>query len=169
MADTKSTDHSDAGADLTNQRSSSRPGSITQEGKDINTSQTHKQRMEGVETTQGHQGTPSKDFDPDKANADRDGFGMQDTDRRPADRDNAQGDAQVGASPLHDSRYSRDEDRSRGSVSAQPGQQEADIKDEHPERPGHATPEGKAQNGKGNDERGEYGKGSANTQPGTAG
>lgn len=164
MANTKTTDRRDAGADLTNQRSSSRPGAITQEGKDINTPQTHEQRMEGVETKQGHQGTDSRDYRPNKSVEDRGGYGMQDTDRRPADRDNDQGKAQLGASPLHDSRYSRDEDRSRGSVSAQPGQQDANVQDERPERPGHDTPEGKAHNGKGNDERGGYGVGTANPE-----
>ena len=89
---------------------------------------------------------------------------MQDTDRRPGDRENGEGNAQVGASPLHDSRYSRDEERSRGSVSAQPGQEKADVQDEHPERPGHDTPEGKARNGQGNDERGGYGVGTANPE-----
>lgn len=44
---------------------------------------------------------------------------------------------------------------------AQPGQTDANVKDEHPERPGHGTAKGRAYTGKGNDERGKYGRGSA--------
>ncbi|MBP2159193.1 MULTISPECIES: hypothetical protein [Asticcacaulis] len=164
MADTKYPISRDKERDSGAQPERNRPDSITQEGKDINTALSHDQRMHGVETSEGHQGSGSGDFQSNKPAEDQGGYGMQDTDRRPADRDNAEGNAQVGASPLHDSRYSRDEERARGSVSAQPGQEKADIQDERPERPGHDTPEGKAHNGRGNDERGGYGVGTANPE-----
>jgi hypothetical protein len=164
MVDTKFPNRRDTERDSAAQPERNRPDSITQEGKDINTTLSHDQRMDGVDASAGLQGSGDKDYEPNKPVEDRGGYGMQDTDRRPADRDNAQGSAQVGASPLHDSRYSRDEERARGSVSAQPGQEDANVQDENPERPGHDTPEGKAENGKGNDERGGYGVGTANPE-----
>lgn len=164
MADSKFPIRRDEERDSGAQPERNRPDSITQEGKDINTTLSHDQRMHGVETSAGNQGSGNADYQPNKPVEDRGGYGMQDTDRRPGDRENGEGNAQVGASPLHDSRYSRDEERSRGSVSAQPGQEKADVQDEHPERPGHDTPEGKARNGQGNDERGGYGVGTANPE-----
>lgn len=164
MVDTKFPNRRDTERDSSEQPERNRPHSLTQAGKDLNKTLTYEQRMAEVETTAGDTGSNSEDYAPNKTVEDRGGYGMQDTDRRPADRDNAQGSAQVGASPLHDSRYSRDEERARGSVSAQPGQQDANVHDEHAERPGHDTPEGKAENGKGNDERGGYGVGTANPE-----
>ncbi len=164
MAETKFPVSRDTERDSGAQPERNRPDSITQEGKDINTTLSHDQRMHGVETSAGNQGSGTDDYQPNKPTEDRGGYGMQDTDRRPGDRDNAEGGAQVGAAPQHDSRYSRDEERSRGGVSAQPGQEKADIQDEHPERPGHNTSEGKAHNGRGNDERGGYGVGTANPE-----
>jgi hypothetical protein len=165
MADTRYPTRRDKERDSGAQPDRNRPDSITQEGKDINTTLSHDQRMHGVETVAGHQGTDSDDFQPNKPAEDQGDYGMQDTDRRPGDRENGvQGDAQTGAALQHDSRYSREEERSRGSVSAQPGQEKADIQDERPERPGHDTPEGKAHNGRGNDERGGYGVGTANPE-----
>lgn len=153
MADTKTHSRRDAGSELTNVRGSSRPGSITQDGKDINTPLSHEDRMEGVNTQAGHQGTSSTDYQPNRPDQDRGGFGMQDTDRQPGKADAVDPDEPQA-------RYGSDEDRSRGSVSAQPGQEKADVTDQRPEHPGHGTAEGKAQTGKGNDERGEYGRGS---------
>ena len=164
MAETKYPNNRDKERDSGAQPERNRPASITQEGKDINTTLSHDQRMRGVETVAGHQGTGSDDFQQNKPDEDHGGYGMQDTDRRPADRNNAEGNTQVGASPQHDSRYRQDEARVRGSVSAQPGQEKANVQDERPERPGHDTPEGKAHNGRGNDERGGYGVGTANPE-----
>jgi hypothetical protein len=165
MVDTKFPNRRDTERDSGAQPERNRPDSITQEGKDINTTLSHDQRMQGVVTSAGNQGVGRDDYAPNKPVEDRGGYGMQDTDRRPGDRDNAiQGNAQTGAAPQHDGRYSRDDDRARGSVSAQPGQQDANVQDERPERPGHDTPEGKAENGKGNDERGGYGVGTANPE-----
>lgn len=170
MANAEFPNRRDTERDSGAQPERNRPDSITQEGKDINTTLSHEQRMNGVETSAGRQGSDSNDYDPNKPVEDRGGYGMQDTDRRPGDYSHDRGDdetwrnAQHGAAPVRNSRYDRDEDRARGSVSAQPGQENAGVKDEHPERPGHDTSEGKAENGQGNDERGDYGRGVADAE-----
>ena len=107
MADPKYPNRRDKERDSGAQPERNRPDSITQEGKDINTALSHDQRMHGVETSEGHQGSGSDDFQPNKPAEDQGGYGMQDTDRRPADRDNAEGNAQVGASRADGRAWSR--------------------------------------------------------------